>query len=95
MYGQVSAQRVSSRWPASSGVNVSIGLDHRLIAGLDAAGRPLLWAPFPYSGGSSLSHWDTIATPNQLMEPFSESDLSHTVSPPRDLTLPLLKDLGW
>ncbi len=86
---------LSSRWPASSGVNLSLGLDHRLTAGIDEGGRVLLWAPLPYQSGSSLSHWDTIATPNLLMEPFINPDLTHSVEPPQDLTLPLMKDIGW
>ncbi|HSB06296.1 MAG TPA: peptidase, partial [Thermodesulfobacteriota bacterium] len=51
--------------------------------------------PNPYEGGSSVSHWDTIAFPNQLMEPNINADLSHFVTLPSDLTLPLLIDLGW
>jgi hypothetical protein len=29
------------------------------------------------------------------MEPSINSDLTHAVRPPRDLTLPLLQDIGW
>jgi hypothetical protein len=35
------------------------------------------------------------ASPNLLMEPSINSDLTLSVSPPQDLTLPLLKDIGW
>ena len=45
--------------------------------------------------GSSVSHYSTAAKPNQLMEPAINGDLSHDVAPPRDLTLPLLHDIGW
>jgi len=45
--------------------------------------------------GSSVSHYTTEAKPNQLMEPSINSDLQHTVTPPRDLTFPLLRDIGW
>ena len=41
--------------------------------------------------GSSISHWDPVASPNLLMEPAINGDLNHTL----DLTLPLLHDLGW
>ncbi len=42
------------------------------------------------------SHGGTAeATRNLLMEPSSNSDLRYAVMPPRDLTLPLLRDLGW
>ncbi len=64
-------------------------------AGADASGRPLLYTPNPYSGGSSVSHWDVSAYPNLLMEPFISADLTTQLSKPYDLTLPLLKDLGW
>lgn len=66
-----------------------------LYAGADASSRPLLFTPNPRQPGSSVSHWDTSATPNQLMEPFISSDLTNSVTVPQDLTLPLLKDLGW
>lgn len=66
-----------------------------LSAGKDGAGRPLMYAPNPRQAGSSVSHWDTTATPNQLMEPIFNSNLSHSVSPPQDLTSSLMKDIGW
>src|SRR4029077_13179353 len=31
----------------------------------------------------------------QLMEPAINGDLTHSVQPPEDLTLPLLRDIGW
>jgi hypothetical protein len=64
-------------------------------AGADALGRPLLYTPATLAGGSSVSHWDVTASPNLLMEPSINSDLTLSVSPPQDLTLPLLKDIGW
>jgi hypothetical protein len=45
--------------------------------------------------GSSVSHWDVSASPNLLMEPNINDDLTLSVVPPLDLTLTLLKDLGW
>ncbi|MGZ8440063.1 MAG: PA domain-containing protein, partial [Candidatus Deferrimicrobiaceae bacterium] len=78
-----------------SGVNATLDLNMSQIAGADAGGRALLFTPNPFIVGSSVSHWDTIATPNQLMEPFLNADLTHEVIPPEDLTLPLLKDIGW
>jgi hypothetical protein len=65
------------------------------IAGADAAGRPLLYTPNPLVGGSSVSHWDVTASPNLLMEPNINPDLGTVLVAPKDLTLPLLKDLGW
>lgn len=66
-----------------------------LAAGKDSSGRPLLWAPNPVSAGSSVSHWARETTPNQLMEPNINHDLTHSLLTPQDLTYSLLKDLGW
>lgn len=79
----------------SGGVNATLGLDLSLRAGADASGRGLLWTPNPVQPGSTISHWDEIATPNQLMEPAINDDLTHSVTPPQDLTFELLRDLGW
>jgi hypothetical protein len=45
------------------------------------------------SSGSTLSHWDTVATPNLLMEPFINSDLKSATN--LDLTPFQLRDVGW
>jgi len=66
-----------------------------LLAGADASSRPLLYTPNPREPGSSVSHWDTSASPNLLMEPFINADLTTILTVPKDLTVPLLKDLGW
>jgi hypothetical protein len=78
-----------------SGVIATLDVNLSQRAGADASGRALLFTPNPFQSGSSVSHWDTIATPNLLMEPAINADLTHDVSPPEDLTLPLLKDIGW
>lgn len=69
--------------------------DPTRVAGADSSGRPLLYTPTTYASGSSVSHWDTSASPNLLMEPSINSDLTNLLVPPKDITLPLLKDLGW
>jgi hypothetical protein len=79
----------------SGGVNATLGLDLSIRAGADANGRGLLWTPNPVQPGSTISHWDEIATPNQLMEPAINDDLTHAVTPPQDLTFESLRDLGW
>lgn len=80
----------------ATGVNATLLLDLSVRAGSDpAGGRALLYTPNPVQPGSTISHWDTIAFPNQLMEPAINGDLTHAVSPPQDLTLPLLRDVGW
>jgi len=53
-----------------------------------------MYAPNPLQSGSSISHWETIASPNQLMEPAISGDLTHSVSGV-DLTLDLMRDIGW
>jgi hypothetical protein len=78
-----------------SGMFATMGLNPAIRAGADALGNALLFTPNPYQGGSSVSHWDTIAFPNLLMEPNINSDLSHHVVAPWDLTFPLLRDIGW
>ena len=76
-------------------VTANLATDPLRKAGADAAGRPLLYTPSVLASGSSVSHWDVTAFPNLLMEPNISSDLTLQVSPPKDLTLPLLKDIGW
>jgi len=65
------------------------------FVGADSAGRGLMYAPTSFQQGSSISHWDRSMTPDQLMEPVYNTDLTHEVTPPHDLTFPLLKDIGW
>jgi hypothetical protein len=78
-----------------SGVVASLGVDLEQLAGADAQKRILLYTPTVLQPGSSVSHYTTDARPNQLMEPAINSDLSHNVTPPHDLTSPLLRDIGW
>jgi len=60
-----------------------------LTAGL-ISGHVRLYAPSTFAPGSSVAHYSTALTPNQLMEPFY-------TGPIRDLTLTqdLLRDIGW
>jgi hypothetical protein len=78
-----------------SGVFSTMNLNMAVRAGADAFGRLMMYTPNPYQGGSSVSHYDTSATPNLLMEPAINADLTHRVSAPFDLTLELLRDVGW
>lgn len=61
--------------------------------GSDEQGRPRLYAPPAFAGGSSLSHWDVTSTPNALMEPFNSADLQ--ASRNVDLAPWLFNDIGW
>jgi hypothetical protein len=65
------------------------------LAGADAQRRITMYTPNPYESGSSVSHYNTTAARNQLMEPAINADLTHTVTAPTDLTFELLKDIGW
>jgi hypothetical protein len=63
--------------------------------GADFLDRVFMYTPNPNQPGSSVSHYDTLATPNLLMEPFDSPHQPIAVSPPNDLTLQLLLDIGW
>ena len=72
-------------------VTSSLLLDLEVLAGADQANRVFLNTPDPIVVGSSVSHFDPSTTPNTLMEPAINSDLTTSV----DLTLPLFRDIGW
>jgi hypothetical protein len=74
-----------------AGVFATIGIDPSHLAGADAQGRLRMYAPNPLEPGSSVSHFDVVATPNLLEEPFINFDL--TSSP--DLNQYLFVDIGW
>lgn len=65
------------------------------LAGADYGRRVYMFTPNPFQPGSSVSHFDTSAKPNLLMEPFLNAGQPIAVSAPKDLTLELLKDIGW
>ena len=73
------------------GVTPSLSLDLTVHAGADQSDRMMLYTPDPIIQGSSVSHFDTSATPNVLMEPNINTDLTFAV----DMTLPLFRDIGW
>jgi hypothetical protein len=79
----------------AGGITMDIGVDPTVRAGADPLGRARVYAPFPVVGGSSISHYDTIARRNLLMEPALSADLTHNVKAPYDLTFELLRDIGW
>ena len=78
-----------------TGVTAALVVDPNVRAGADPEGRARLYAPNPLVGGSSVSHYDSVATRNLLMEPAINPDLTHEVSAPEDLTLELFRDIGW
>ena len=76
-------------------VSATIGLDSTQRSGTDPLGRVLLYTPNPRQVGSTISHWDTSAFPNLLMEPAINGDLTHNLFEPYDLTLAQMRDIGW
>ena len=87
LISQADGAKLRANLPATA----SIGQDMTKYAGADSTGRLLMYAPNPYESGSSVSHWDTSASPNLLMEPNISSDLNSNV----DATLPAFRDIGW
>ena len=78
------------------GVIVRLGLDMSILAGTDRVrGLMLLAALDPVVLGSSISHFEGVAFPNQLMEPAINPDLTSSVDTPQDLTAKQMTDIGW
>jgi FG-GAP-like repeat len=71
------------------GANV-VAASGTLTAGVHPTGHVQMYAPNPQQPGSSVSHFDTAVSPNELMEPFF-AGANHNVA----LTLELFEDLGW
>jgi len=87
-----SAQRIASAtntgnlvWSGNSATVNSVHLD----AVSRTNDRVRIFAPNPVQLGSSVSHWDTALSPDELMEPFA-TDTSDERS-----TLQMLEDVGW
>lgn len=76
-------------------VMAALGVDPAQLQGADHDGNVLMYVADPFLSVVSVVHFDTSAFPNQLMEPFAANDLTHEVTPPFDLTLMLLRDIGW
>jgi hypothetical protein len=88
------SQRVSSAignnlfWDSPS---MAIAAPGYLTAGLGTNNRVKLFAPNPLQNGSSVSHFDTSASPNLLMEPSINVGIPLTL----DLTRQQMRDIGW
>lgn len=86
--GQRAASAVNTGnlvWDGSNATNNS----SRLSASSRTGGQIRMYAPNPYESGSSVSHWDTVLSPNELMEPIA------TLTSDDRPTMQLLKDVGW
>lgn len=86
--GQRAASAVNTGNLVWDGANATNNSSH-LSSSSRTGGRIRMYAPNPYEGGSSVSHWDEILTPDELMEP------SATLTSDDRSTLQLLKDVGW
>ncbi len=75
----------------AGGLNVTLMVDPDLMAGADPEGRVMMYTPNPYQSGSSVSHFDVSCSPNLLMEPSINDDLTTSV----DLTRYAFEDMGW
>ncbi len=84
-----------TRSRTTSGVIGRLGVNSTRYAGADGMGRVMMFTPNPRQAGSTISHWDTSARRNLLMEPNISADLTQSLNPPQDLTVPMMKDIGW
>jgi len=74
-------------WVGPAVVAAGVGL----AAGRDPiSGHVRMFAPNPVQGGSSVSHWDTVLSPNELLEP-AYTDPLHDPG----LAFEAMADMGW
>jgi len=71
-----------------------VGLNVQAASGILTAGavgtQVRMYAPNPQQAGSSVSHWDTVLTPDQIMEPVYTGPHHNP-----ELEVPLFQDIGW
>lgn len=72
-------------------VTATLRGDPAKLAGWHTSGGVKMYAPNPLEPGSSVSHFDTSAIPDLLMEPAINSGLHDDV----DLTQQAMIDIGW
>lgn len=86
------AQRVTASTHTGSlhWVGAKVRAASGMLSGGNVGDHVKMFAPNPQQPGSSVSHWDTTLTPNQIMEPSYTSALHRPV-----LELPLFRDIGW
>ncbi len=79
-----------------AGLRVTMGFYNGVLSGMDRVQRKMMLASLiPVALGSSISHYEAIAIPNQIMEPSINADLTSSLEPPEDLTAALMADIGW
>ena len=74
-------------WTGSNVVGASGGL----TGGVHPSGHVQMYAPNPVEPGSSVSHWDTAVTPDELMEPFITDPPIQAIG----LAAEAMLDIGW
>lgn len=70
----------------------TLRIDPTRELGTHPSGRLLVYSPDPLELGSSVSHWDPLASPDLLMEPSITPSLPFLGT---DVTPEAMKDLGW
>ena len=70
-------------------VGSSVSAASGLLSAGKTGGHVHMYAPEPNQPGSSVAHFDTSHTPDELMEPF---DTPNNI---QDLTEALFEDIGW
>ncbi len=66
-----------------------VGESGALTSGVGGSGHVEMYAPDPVEPGSSVSHFSTSLSPDELMEPFLVADAEMTTA------IAALADLGW
>jgi len=72
-------------------LTATLGGDPQRYLGADDAGRPLLYTSQPVEQGSSVSHLESLTSPDELMEPHYTAAKVHDMT----LTVAMLADIGW
>lgn len=88
--GTTDGDLLKAQLNANVPMNASLRIDRTQLAGTSKEGHMRLYAPCIDSPGSSTRHWDTVASPNLLMEPEINGDILGV-----DLTLYQMLDIGW
>ena len=87
----VDGNALKAQLTANARVEGMLRVDPSQLSGATKEGHVRLYSPCTTEPGSSTYHWDTVASPNLLMEPSVSSDLMHGL----DLTLNQMLDIGW
>ncbi|MEQ8798376.1 MAG: JDVT-CTERM domain-containing protein [Salinisphaeraceae bacterium] len=96
--GLTNNERMASAENDGNVIWVGPSISSRIANGFSSGvsnGRLLLYAPNPFEGGSSISHWDDNLTPNALMEPFVDSRGDVDIRQGIGVAACVLADLGW